>query len=158
VGSPQGKKESQHREAVMTFCERCGSTSRDKDGFCGGCGAPWPSETVASELKPSQGSKKSNSQISPLSRLTLPAASISADPRFFGINEIQPKRIWVAVPLAVMFGPVGLLYCTMTGTIVMTIASIILWWVAGNLSYVLVPAICAFWAWRAARQSPSILD
>ncbi|MGH9562350.1 MAG: hypothetical protein ACRD3S_12935, partial [Terracidiphilus sp.] len=72
--------------------------------------------------------------------------------------EIQPKRVWVAIALALMFGPFGLPYCTMTGAIVMAVATVPLWLLFGNLSYVVVPAICAFWAWRAARQSPSILD
>jgi len=40
----------------------------------------------------------------------------------------------------------------------MAVASVPLWLFLGNLAYVIVPAISAFWAWRAARQSPSILD
>jgi hypothetical protein len=130
----------------MNFCGLCGSSSRDKDGFCGGCGAAWPLGTVAHQAKPSD-----SSRISPITRL-------SRDPRFLRYTEIRPKKVWVAIPLAVIFGPFGLLYCTMTGAIVMALASVPLWLLLGNLSYVVIPAISAFWAWRAARQSPSILD
>ncbi len=137
----------------MNFCEQCGSTTRDKDGFCGGCGAPWPLASAGHATKQSE-----SSQTSALSKLASPALDIRPDIRFFSLSEIQPKKVWVAIPLAVMFGPFGLLYCTMTGAIVMALASVPLWLLLGNLSYVVVPAISAFWAWRAARQSPSILD
>ena len=137
----------------MSFCEKCGSTSRDKDGFCGGCGAPWPLDPVACAPQQSQSAEASS-----LSKFAAPSINIAPDPRFFGLTDIQPKRIWVAIGLAVIFGPVGLLYCTMTGAIVMALATVPLWLMLGNLSYIVVPAISAFWAWRAARQSPSILD
>jgi hypothetical protein len=86
----------------MNFCERCGSTSRDKDGFCGGCGAPWPFEAAPQATKQS-----ASSQTSPLNKLASQALDIRPDVRFFGLNEIQPKKVWVAVPLALMFGPFG---------------------------------------------------
>jgi hypothetical protein len=137
----------------MNFCQRCGSSSRDKDGFCGGCSAPWPLETVTPEAR-----QTGNKQVSPISQQLSPLANLPPDARFFGLNEIRPKKVWFAVALALMLGPFGLLYCTVTGTIVMTVASIVLWFLLGKLCYVLVPLICAVWAWRAARESPSILD
>jgi hypothetical protein len=137
----------------MNFCEQCGSTTRDKDGFCGGCGAPWPLAEAEHETK-----QPGDSKTSPLSKVASPVLDIRPDVRFFSLSDVQPKKVWVAIPLAVMFGPLGLLYCTMTGAIVMALATVPLWLLLGNLSYVVIPAISAFWAWRAARQSPSILD
>jgi hypothetical protein len=137
----------------MNFCEQCGSTTRDKDGFCGGCGAPWPLAAAEHETKQSGSSKTS-----PLSKVASPALDVRPGVRFFSFSDVQPKKVWLAIPLAVFFGPLGLLYCTMTGAIVMALASVPLWLLLGNLSYVVIPAISAFWAWRAARQSPSILD
>lgn len=41
-----------------------------------------------------------------------------------GLVELRPKTVWAAVLFALLFGPMGLLYCTITGTIVMTVVSI----------------------------------
>jgi len=144
----------------MNFCEKCGSTSRDKDGFCGGCGAPWPQAPAVSEALRSQSEPLSPilKELSPIQSQNSPPAIAPADTRNFVMSEIQPKKVWVAVLLAVMLGPFGLLYCTITGAIVMTFASIAIWFLFGNLGYVIVPAICAVWAWRAAQESASILD
>ncbi len=52
----------------------------------------------------------------------------------------------------------GLLYCTTTGTIVMTIVSIPLVLLFGRASSLIILPICAIWAWKAARESASIFD
>lgn len=137
----------------MNFCEKCGSTSRDKDGFCGGCGGRWPLDPVESASQPPQ-----SGEASPLSKFASPAINVRPNPLFFGLTDIQPKKVWLAVGLALMFGPFGLIYCTMTGAIVMALVSIPIGILLGSWGYLIVPAISAFWAWRAARQSPSILD
>jgi hypothetical protein len=71
---------------------------------------------------------------------------------------VQPKMVWVAVLLALVLGPVGLLYCTMTGTIVMTLVSVMLALLFGRASSLIILPICAVWAWRAARESASPFD
>jgi hypothetical protein len=137
----------------MNFCEQCGSSSRDKDGFCGGCGAVRPLETGTPAAKGTR-----EKQVSVLHQQISPFANLPPNILFPGLTEIWPKKVWAAIALGLAFGPFGLLYCTMTGTIVMTIASVVLWFLLGGVSFLLVPLICAIWAWRAARQSPSILD
>jgi hypothetical protein len=72
--------------------------------------------------------------------------------------DVRPKQVWVAVTLAIIAGPVGLLYCTNTGTIVMTIVSLILRLLLGWLGFLIVIPICAIWAWKAARESASLFD
>ena len=52
----------------------------------------------------------------------------------------------------------GLLYCTVTGMIVMTIASIPLMLLFGRASSLIILPACAIWAWRAARESTSLFD
>ena len=51
----------------MESCEQCGSSSRDKDGFCHGCGASWPLELPAPnekmEAKPSHSRPGRRSQV-----------------------------------------------------------------------------------------------
>jgi hypothetical protein len=72
--------------------------------------------------------------------------------------EVRPKQIWVAVLLALFFGPIGLLYCTSTGTIVMLIVSIPATVFFGKASLLIIQPLCAIWAWRAAREQASAFD
>jgi hypothetical protein len=46
----------------------------------------------------------------------------------------------------------------MTGAIVMAIGSVILPFLLGNASLFIILPACAIWAWRAARESQSVLD
>jgi hypothetical protein len=75
-----------------------------------------------------------------------------------GLVETRSKDVSLAVLLAILFGPFGLTYCTTTGSVVMLILSIILAFLIGNYSALIVLPICALWAWRAARETSSILD
>jgi hypothetical protein len=134
------------RYRSMQFCEQCGSTSRDKDGFCGGCGAGRPAIALQGRVQVS-----GPDQASPYDGLPAKIASI-------GIPEIRPKPVWVAVLLALVLGPLGLLYSTTAGTMIMLIVAIVLRLFFGNISLLVVLPICAFWAWRATRDSSSILD
>jgi len=76
-----------------------------------------------------------------------------------GLDEFHPKQIWAAVPLALLFGPAGLLYCTTTGATIMFLVSFILSLFVGRLlAYLIVSPICALWAWRATRETRSALE
>ncbi len=130
----------------MHICEQCGSGSRHRDGFCGGCGALWPLEIASSTAKHSD-----SKSVSPYTDLP---AKISS----FGIPEVRPKVVSVAVLLSLLLGPIGLAYSTMTGAIVMAIGSVILPFLLGNASLFIILPACAIWAWRAARESQSVLD
>jgi len=135
----------------MSFCGECGSTSRDKDGFCRGCGAPWPREP---SLETSPESPLATSAAPP------PPSTVSPLARFasHGLPNVKPKKVWVAVLLAVFVGPLGLLYCTTIGTFVMLFVSMVLLIRFGAItSTLIVLPIRALWAWRAARESSSTL-
>ena len=130
----------------MNVCAQCGSGSRDRDGICAGCGAPWPLESA--EHTADQNSARHASSFANLPR------KISS----FGLVEVRPKQVWVAVLLALTSGPLGLFYCTTTGAIVMLIASIPLYILFGQASVFITMPICAFWAWKAAKEASSIFD
>ena len=74
------------------------------------------------------------------------------------LTDVKPKQVWIAVLLAVGLGPIGLVYCTITGAIVMLIASIVLGLFFGNFALLLVLPVCALWAWKAARESASMFE
>ncbi len=131
----------------MTFCDQCGSGSCDKDGFCGGCGAPWP-------LQPSV-AKVDMTGRGIVSAVENSSRNIGVEGLLF---DVKPKRVWVAVLLALGLGPIGLLYCTTTGAIVMLIVSIVLALFLGNLATLIVLPVCAYWAWKAARESESMFE
>ena len=131
---------------LMNLCEQCGSSSRDRDGFCAGCGARWP------QAKPNHAADRAGS------KRVLPFAELPVQTSSFGIFEAGPKKVWAAVLLALLLGPFGLLYCTITGTIVMLIVSLALQLLLGSASFLIVLPICAIWAWRAARECTSAFD
>ena len=81
-------------------------------------------------------------------------ANISA----VGLVAVRPKQVWIAVMLALLFGPMGLIYCTLTGTVVMSVVSLVLMLFVGRAESLMVLPICAVWAWRAARESASLFD
>jgi hypothetical protein len=85
-------------------------------------------------------------------------AKLSAEVGSSGLVEVQPKLVWAAVLFALLFGPIGLLYCTIKGTIVMTIVSVVLTLLLGRASFLIIAPMCAFWVWRAARESTSLFD
>jgi hypothetical protein len=130
----------------MNLCNQCGSASRDMSGFCKGCGAPWPFTSINSEIPDA------------LKKVELP----SMEPTQIGsmglLHDVGTKQVWVAVALALLFGPLGLLYCTITGAIVMMIVSVALALIFGQLSFLITLPICAIWAWRASREMSSPFD
>jgi hypothetical protein len=135
----------------MEFCEKCGSTSRDKDGFCGGCGAPWPLEILAAEASPTSGNPAS------APAKLLPPLKLQSRVGPIVLPDVRPRKVWLAIVLALLVGPLGLLYCTTTGTLVMLFVSMILWIKFGAASFLIVQPLCALWAWRAARELSSSL-
>jgi hypothetical protein len=74
------------------------------------------------------------------------------------LTDVKPKQVWIAVLLAVGLGPIGLAYCTITGAIVMLIASLVLGLFFGNFALLLVLPVCVLWAWWAARESASMFE
>jgi hypothetical protein len=134
------KKQDDH----MNLCDQCGSASRDISGFCKGCGAPWPLTSTNHSAIPDA-----------LKQVKLP----SMEPIQIGsmglLHNVGTKQVWVAVLLALLLGPLGLLYCTITGAIVMMIVSVGLAFLFGQLSFLITLPICAIWAWRASRELSS---
>ena len=135
----------------MMFCEQCGSASRDKDGFCGGCGAPWAMEPSA---------QTTADKADTTGRGIVSAMENSSSNSGIGglLTDVKPKQVWIAVLLALGLGPIGLLYCTTTGAIVMMIVSIVVGLFFGNFALVIVVLVCAVWAWWAARESASMFE
>ena len=89
----------------MAFCNRCGTTSQESSGFCLTCGARLP---VAATQPPT-----AIPQADPLS----PAPQSV----FPSMDLVQPraKSVWVAALLAFLLGPIGMLYSTVPGCLVM---------------------------------------
>jgi len=131
----------------MTLCNQCGSASRDMAGFCKGCGAPWPLPPPTAPA--TQGATK---QFLSLPETPEQTGAVGL------LTDVGPKQVWIAILLALLFGPLVLLYCTITGAIIMLIVSVPLAIFLGQASLLITLPICAIWAWRAARESASIFD
>jgi len=75
-----------------------------------------------------------------------------------GRDAIKPKQVWLAVTLALVSGPLGLVYSTRAGAVVMLIVGIVLDYWLGSISMLITLPVCALWAWRAARLDASMFD
>jgi len=130
----------------LDFCENCGSTSRDEQGFCRGCGAHRPiDETV------------SPTNVSTATYAVLPQAEPKANIGSIPLAQAQVKNVWVAVMLALLLGPLGMIYCTYLGAAVMLFASIVAMFLPHTIVvWSLLPVACAIWAGLAARSANSI--
>jgi len=125
----------------MPFCDQCGSTSKDNEGFCKGCGArlaiPAPStpQENTGSLNPSQ----------PTPRPTTLLSSIDLVP-------LRSKSVWIAIFRTALFGPIGMLYSTVTGALVMAVASAVALIFASGRWLWVTWAVCIVWAALAARE------
>ena len=125
----------------MVFCSQCGSSSRDMNGFCRGCGAPLAS---AEPAIPTHSVDKTLAQ-PPTQRS---AAAFSSG---FESDRLLRKNVWVAAFLALLFGPPGMIYSTPLGALVMSIVSIPVWFFGGPLLVLADWCVCVVWAVMAAR-------
>jgi membrane protein YqaA with SNARE-associated domain len=137
-------------ETRMEFCEQCGSTSRDEQGFCRGCGAR-PASDEAAE------SSNSPSSTTTATHASLPQTESKATIGSIPLAEAHVKNVWVAVLLALFLGPLGMVYCTVPGALVMFAVSVIALLLPGKIvTFLLITAICPIWAGMAARSANSI--
>ena len=72
------------------------------------------------------------------------------------LAQPQIKNVWVAVMLALLFGPLGMLYCTVPGALVMCAISVVSLFFSKIVAIFVVPLVCAVWAGLAARSANSI--
>jgi hypothetical protein len=77
---------------------------------------------------------------------------------FWGlITEPGVKHPWVAVVLALLLGPLGMIYCTYLGAAVMFVAQVIaVFYLPKVVTWFVMPVVCAVWAGFAARSANSI--
>lgn len=67
------------------------------------------------------------------------------------IVVVPTKSVGLAILLGVLFGPLGLLYSTVSGAIVMFVVSIVIGVVTVGFGLILTWPICGIWAAVAAK-------
>jgi hypothetical protein len=135
----------------MTYCEQCGSTSHDEQGFCRGCGTRLPGYAPAQISTAPH--KNAYESYLPIDETLQPTKRIWG---LWGFAQPINRNVWVAVILALLFGPFGLTYSTYLGAFVMLIVSIAATIHYGSIANLLTLPACAIWAWFAARSANSI--
>jgi hypothetical protein len=141
----------------MTYCEQCGSTSFDEQGFCQGCGARLPGYAptqaqISTQPAPAIHHGKAPGIVLP----ETPKRSLVLS-GLWGFVQPDVKNVWVAVMLALFFGPFGMTYSTYLGSLVMLAVTVFAWlFVKSAVVLFLLPVICAVWAGLAAKSANSI--
>lgn len=120
----------------MAFCSRCGMTNPDNANFCNVCGA-----AVAQVLPPAQ---------AVWNPPPLPAR-VPAFPSAPGYVLVRPaKSVGLAILLAILFGPLGMLYSTVSGALLMMFVSFMLGFLSASISLFVTWPVCVIWAALAA--------
>lgn len=106
-----------------SYCVNCGSQISPDVTFCSNCGS------------------KVNVEVSSQLQNNIKPATVVID---------RTKNIGIAIILTVFFGPLGMLYSTITGAIVMMILSVLIAIVTLGFGLLITWPICIIWAGIAA--------
>lgn len=116
----------------MPYCRHCGSEFELGSQFCQDCGSALPclvAPRLPAWMEPSQ----------------------SAAPARIACPLPPQKSIIIAVLLAVLFGPLGMVYSTLMGALVMLTASVVLAGITEGTSLLITWPACILWTALAAR-------
>lgn len=121
----------------MPFCTQCGASNAESAKFCAGCGAAtsvgtFPTQTVSYGIPPPP----------PPYVQVVPAAYVIPRP---------PKSVGAAILLTILFGPLGMLYSTIPGALIMMAISFILAIPTAGISFLITWPICVIWGALAAQ-------
>ena len=141
------------------FCTECGVKIESAAKFCGGCGAPntpltlegRQEEVVQLAVKTEQtnDSKPVLAQGPDVSSAQMLAAPLSSTHQTTVVIAAT-KSVGVAIILSIIFGPLGMLYSTVTGGITMMVISLLVGIFTLGFGLFLTWPICVIWAAMAA--------
>ena len=108
------------------FCQECGVTLDESTKFCTTCGAP-------SSINPVYQPPQYQQQQQPQYQQTVVVMG-------------NKKSAGLAFLLAFLFGPLGLLYASVVGGLVMICVGIIIFFLTAGLGEIFVWIVCIIWA------------
>jgi len=152
------------------FCSGCGASLDEDARFCSGCGSrATPSEHALDQVyevrkaqpqvvQPAGVPSAAQTQM-PQFSAAVPPPNYYAPPQVHVTQQVQvaqplfvgaPKSVGLALVLTFFFGPLGLLYSSVLGGIIMLVASVALAAVTFGISLFLTWPICMIWGAIAA--------
>lgn len=145
------------------FCSTCGSQIREGSGFCSGCGASMPGNQLYNNSQsysqpPSYPQAPSYPQ-PPYSQQGAAAQPAPVPQPYSTVNNsnvqrpmviVAPKSVGTAILLSFFFGPLGMLYSTVTGGLIMLVVTPILAFITLGFGLLITHPICVIWAAVAA--------
>ncbi len=131
----------------MPYCHNCGTQLGETVKFCPSCGAAYQGSQAVSQ-GPIQAT---------VATLPPPVHTIQSAPASHVQQNVvvmgKAKSVGAAFILAFFFGPLGLLYASVIGGIVMFIIGLISFFVLPIIGYIIVHIGCVIWACVAADQA-----
>src|SRR4051812_34359508 len=112
----------------MPFCSRCGTSNASGAGFCNSCGAP-----LAQVLPPAP----------PAWNPPPPPPMVQVVQPYIVVRA--PKSVGVAILLTLLFGPLGMLYSTVPGALIMLVVSVFLGFITAGISVFITWPVCVIW-------------
>lgn len=152
------------------FCSGCGASLAEDARFCSGCGSrTTPSQHALDQVYEARSQQPqvvqparvpSAAQIPmPQFSAAVPPPNYYAPPQVHVTQQVQvaqpvlvgaPKSVGLALVLTFFFGPLGLLYSSVLGGIIMLVVSVTLAAVTFGVSLFLTWPICMIWGAIAA--------
>lgn len=125
-------------------CPECASECPDNSPFCAQCGCNLRPDAVQSRSAPPP---PVPSQVaSPF----VPPSPVPLMPLTSVVITVPTKSVGVAILLAILFGPLGMLYSTVGGAIIMIITSVVVMLFTFGFGVFITWPICVIWAAVAA--------
>jgi hypothetical protein len=137
-----------YRIRPMKICAECGYQPPNPNArFCGKCGrklatAPDIRTPQLESNDPYPAASRPNMQHAPIQQIIINQPSA------------YPKNVGLAIALSLLFGPIGMLYSTISGAIIMFILGLLclpLTIMTFGLFWIVIDLICVIWAGVAAK-------
>ena len=131
----------------MPFCHECGTQLGVTAKFCPSCGTAYQTDQPSSQQTFQTASAPTPAP--PLQAFQSTAAPVQQNVVIMG----KQKSVGVAFLLAFLFGPLGLLYASVIGGVVMFFVSLLLFFLLPLVGVILCWIGCIIWAVVAAGEA-----
>ena len=148
-----------NEKAVMKFCMKCGAELEPDAVFCSSCGAKQDKGEAAGNVA---ANKLPMPPVVPM--VTPPPQGFSAQPQGYPQQPMysqpqpqmiiaqSPKSMGLALILSFLFGPLGLLYATVKGGLIMICVAVVLVPLTLGVGYFITVPVSMAWAYSAVEK------
>lgn len=139
-------------------CVKCQAEIDDDSIFCSECGAKQTTVTAdtAVNVAPSTSNNESSTASQPMPQIQVNVQQPQMVPQLIMMQN--KKSMGIALLLSLLFGPLGLLYSSIMGGVVMLVLSLIIVPLTLGIGALITWPICVIWSIIAVRKHNAEID